>query len=159
MNVSLMLIFSGNLLIRNWSIVVAFVFWIKGRDVEVANDPSTRKSDERRKLREKYSLSDRFSPNSKSLRYQYRRIKLCQTFRHNTRLCKELRHILNSAIIWNNLNLLVEETVRVHCNTLKYENKYGRSFLAKIADENYFKNVKEQVIRLQSKVKKYHNIP
>ena len=83
-------------------------------------------------------MSDRFSPNSKSLRYQYRRIKLCQTFRHNTRLCKELRHILNSAIIWNNLNLLVEETVRVHCNTLKYENKYGRSFLAKIAEGNYF---------------------
>ena len=57
------------------------------------------------------------------------------------------------------MNLLVEETVRVHCNTLKYENKYSRSFLAKIAEGNYFKNVKEQVIRLQSKVKKYHNIP
>ena len=43
--------------------------------------------------------------------------------------------------------------MQMHCSTLKYENKYSRSFLAKIAEGNNFKNVKEHVIRLQSKVK------
>ena len=35
------------------SIVVAFFFWKKGREVEVANDPKTRKN-ERRKLTENF---------------------------------------------------------------------------------------------------------
>jgi len=38
--------------------------------------------------------------------------------------------------------------MQVRRNTLKYENKYSRSFLAKTAEGNNFKNVKEQVIRL-----------
>ena len=114
-----------------------FFFWIKEREVVVANDRNTRKN-ERRKLREKYIHGlIGFSPNSKLSTQAHQTMTNC----HNTKLWKELLHILNSTIIWNNVNLLVEETMQMHCNTLKYENKYSRSFLAKIAEGNYFKNV------------------
>ena len=53
-----------------------FFFWIKGREVVVANDRNTRKN-ERRKLREKYIHGLIGFQLTQS--YQHRRIKLWQT--------------------------------------------------------------------------------